>query len=117
MDRLTYFNDATGMYRLKPLTYTEDAVQVLAIYENLGTPKELRELKEKATAIKSDGFSDHLLNMGYTKGMKDGYAKAIEEFAEAVKKKYPICTNDFGMVINESAHKTIDEIAKELKGE
>ena len=53
----------------------------------------------------------------YTNGFKDGYAKAIEEFVEAVKKKYPICTNDFGMVINESAHKTIDEIAKELKGE
>ena len=49
MERLTYFNDATGMYRLKPPIYTEEAVQVLAIYENLGTPKELRELKEKAT--------------------------------------------------------------------
>ena len=54
---------------------------------------------------------------GYKKGYKDGYANAIEEFAEAMKMKYPICTNDFGMVINESAHKTIDEIAKELKGE
>lgn len=48
---------------------------------------------------------------------KEIRAKAIEEFAEAMKKKYPICTNDFGMVINESAHRTIDEIAKELKGE
>jgi flagellar biosynthesis/type III secretory pathway protein FliH len=72
---------------------------------------------DKDCTEKAEDFTDHLLNMGYTKGMKDGYAKAIEEFAEAMKKKYPICTNDFGMVINESAHKTIDEIAKELKGE
>jgi flagellar biosynthesis/type III secretory pathway protein FliH len=74
--------------------------------------EELRELKEKATAIKSDGFSDHLLNMGYTKGMKDGYAKAIEEFAERIKQKYSCCS-----YISEMREECIDEIAKELKGE
>lgn len=76
-------------------------------YRAIGTVSELRELKEKATAIKSDGFSDHLLNMGYTKGMKDGYAKAIEEFAEAIK-------YEFG---SDDIHETVDKIASELKGE
>ena len=71
---------------------------------------EFRELKEKATAIKADGFSDHLLNMGYTKGIKDGYAKAIDEFAEACKNH--IFCQTFGL-----HSKTIDEIATKLRGE
>ena len=33
---------------------------------------------EELKAIKTDGFTDHLLNMGYTKG----YRKAIDDFAE-----------------------------------
>ena len=80
---------------------------------------EFRELKEKATAIKSDGFSDPLLNMGYTKGMKDGYAKAIEEFAEQIKARAHSTERndwsaDYMISIWESV---IDEIAMELKGE
>ena len=43
-------------------------------------------------------------------------AEAIEEFAEAVKKKYPLMECDFG-VINEGMHCIVDEIAMELKGE
>ena len=43
-------------------------------------------------------------------------AKTIEEFAKALKKKYPLTECNFG-VINETLHKNIDEVAKELKGE
>ena len=31
---------------------------------------------------KRDSFTDHLLNLGYTKGYKDGYAKAITDVFE-----------------------------------
>ena len=39
------------------------------------------KITEELKAIKSDGFTDDLLNMGYTKG----YRKAIDEFAEKLK--------------------------------
>ena len=42
---------------------------------------EIKLALEELKAIKSDGFTDHLLNMGYTKG----YRKAIDEFAEKLK--------------------------------
>lgn len=85
-------------------------LEELKQYRAIGTVSEFRELKEKATAIKSDGFSDHLLNMGYTKGMKDGYAKAIEEFAERLRQE---CLNN---VYHEVWLHTILKIATELKG-
>ena len=43
-------------------------------------------------------------------------AKAITEFAEAMKKKYPIAECGFGLM-NDRLHENIDEIAKRLKGE
>lgn len=39
---------------------------------------QLAEWLEELKAIKSDGFTDNLLDMGYTKG----YRKAIDDFAE-----------------------------------
>lgn len=43
----------------------------LGEYQQIGTVEELK-------AIKNDGgFTDDLLNMGYTKGIKDGYAKGL----------------------------------------
>ena len=68
---------------------------------------------------KEESFTDHLLNMGYTKGMKDGYAKAIEEFKEAVKNRAHSTERndwsaDYMISIWESV---IDEIAEQLKGE
>ena len=45
-------------------------------------------------------------------------AKAIEEFAERLKEKYPYFVEDVGFVEgNKMLHNKIDEIAKELKGE
>ena len=43
---------------------------------------EIKQALEELRAIKSDGFTDHLLNMGYTKG----YNKAIDEFADMLSK-------------------------------
>lgn len=56
----------------------EIAIQVLKEireYREIGTVEELK-------AFKSDDFTQDLLNMGYTKGLKDGYEKAIDEFAK-----------------------------------
>lgn len=74
--------------------------------------KELEEIK----AIKSDGFTDNLLNMGYTKGIKDGYVKAIDEFAEKLKEKstfLKFIENDYYGYVSEDE---IDEIAEQMKG-
>ena len=47
--------------------------------------EQLAEWLEELKAIKSDGFTDDLLNMGFTKG----YNKAIDDFAEkAIKIVY-----------------------------
>ena len=46
-------------------------------YQAIGSVEELK-------AFRSDDFTQDLLNMGYTKGLKDGYAKAIDEFAEEI---------------------------------
>ena len=75
---------------------------------------EIREALLQLKVLKSDGFTDDLLNIGYTKG----YNKAIDEFAEALKELFKY----------ESAwHKTmyhqrfvididkIDEIAEQMK--
>ena len=44
---------------------------------------EIREALLQLKVLKSDGFAEDLLNMGYTKG----YNKAIDEFAERYKKE------------------------------
>ena len=67
-------------------------------YEAIGTVEELK-------AIKNDGgFTDDLLNMGYTKGIKDGYVKSIDECIK---------------IIEETVWKDTDMLAesiRELKG-
>lgn len=70
------------------------------------------EADREQLAKEEESFTDHLINLGYRRG----YAKAIEEFAEALKKKYPIAECGFGL-INDTLHKNIDEIAEQLKGE
>ena len=79
----------------------EIAVQVLKEireYRELGSVEELK-------AFRSNDFTQDLLNMGYTKGLKDGYARAIDEFAEALLR----CD-----VIDKSV---IRRIAEQMKGE
>lgn len=67
---------------------------------------QLAELLEELKIIKSDGgFTDDLLNMGFTKGFTKGYNKAIDDFVEKMKYEYG----------SDEIHKTIDEMAEELK--
>ena len=47
----------------------------------------------------------------YEKGRADG----IDEFAKAMKRKYPLMENDFGMTFNDGIHKNIEETAEQLK--
>lgn len=68
-----------------------ELAQILAMqmelkkYQSIGTVEELQEMK-------SGDFTEHLLNMGYTKGIKDGYNKAIDDVFDFLKtqrdKKY-----------------------------
>ena len=51
----------------------------------------------------------------YKRGYEDGYANAIEEFAEALKYRCELSYISSGM--NYVIPREIDEIAKELKGE
>lgn len=68
---------------------------------------EIKCALEELRAIKTDGFTDHLLNMGYTKG----YRKAIDEFAERLKEKYG-CLG----YIDEIKFEEVDKIAEQMKG-
>lgn len=78
---------------------------------------EIAEKLEELKAIKSDGFTDHLLNMGYSKG----YNKAIDEFAEKLNTKIREFVLeykdnlDFASGIS-VAWNMVDEIAEQLKG-
>lgn len=45
---------------------------------------------------------------------KTGYIQAIDDFAEALKKRYPIMENDL-FTVNDVLQKEIDRIAEQLK--
>ncbi len=91
-----------------------ELAQILAMqmelkkYQSIGTIEEFK-------AIKSDGgFTDDLLNMGYTKGIKDGYAKAIDEFVSRLEKHEQenwIDHHEYGITWSD-----IEMIAEQLKG-
>lgn len=82
---------------------------------------EIREALLQLKVLKSDGFTDDLLNIGYTKG----YNKAIDEFAERLKKLYQAYDIDLCLQDNDHLSYTdsrialesyIDEIAEQMKG-
>ena len=69
------------------------------------------EWLEELKAIKSDGFTDNLLNMGFTKG----YNKAIDDFVNACEKQF---TTIYGQrYIDTRDIKEIAKILKEQKNE
>lgn len=100
----------TGLYR-----FSKDAVDLLLKsleeneqYKAIGTVEELK-------AFRSNDFTQDLLNMGYTKGLKDGYVKAIDDFAERIKQGDVI--EYMGSYVSyEAIASFIDEIAECLKG-
>lgn len=69
---------------------------------------EIAEWLEELKTIKSDGFTDDLLNMGFTKG----YNKAIDDFVQLVK-KYDWDIREINE--NEFIYGAIDYIAEQLK--
>ena len=71
---------------------------------------EIKQALEELKAYKSDDFAQDLLNMGYTKGIKDGYEKGIDEFAERLKEKYG-CLG----YIDEIKFEEVDKIAEQMK--
>lgn len=70
---------------------------------------EIKQALEELKAYKSDDFTRDLLNMGYTKGIKDGYTKGIDEFAKHMKEDTMART--FGLRCYD-----IDKIAEQMKG-
>ena len=69
--------------------------------------EQLAEWLEELKAIKSDGFTDDLLNMGFTKG----YNKAIDDFVRFASDMPTVETND-GTI----RPMWLEEMAERLKG-
>lgn len=105
-----YFKESLGMGIL--------AIEEIQQYRAIGTVEELQEMK-------SGDFTEYLLNMGYTKGIKDGYEKAIDEFAKSLKTDYVnfdlyyilennnIAFENTSLIIYQDM---IDELAEQMKG-
>ena len=71
---------------------------------------QIAEWLEELKAIKSDGFTDDLLNMGFTKG----YNKAIDDFKSRLEERIlagKMIDEKFAYIDNCD----IDEIAEQLK--
>lgn len=88
---------------------------------------EIKQALEELKAFKSDDFTENLLNMGYTKGIRDGYNKAIDKFAERMKEKEEgLYVSDGGGFYNDSRERAyndgisamddaIDEVVEQMK--
>ena len=70
--------------------------------------KQIAEWLEELKTIKSDGFTDNLLNMGFTKG----YNKALDDFVKLVKEHN---WNIRNRNENEFIYGAIDRLAEQLK--
>ena len=89
--------------------------------------EQLTEWLEELKAIKSDGFTDNLLNMGFAKG----YNKAIDDFVENISLEISesiiwdmIATMNKNSSLSDTSDKIVDyvintanEIAKQLKAD
>ena len=86
--------------------------------------EQLAEWLEELKAIKSDGFTDDLLNMGFTKG----YNKAIDDFVERLttylgienatkygNKNAEQMRNSYGTFMNYEIAESIEDVAEQLK--
>lgn len=80
---------------------------------------EIKQALEELKAYKSDGFTDHLLNTGYTKGYRNG----IDEFAEQLNNSIDMLDLNYeyrcdgGVMHNtlKNMKETIQEIAEQMK--
>ena len=95
------FEDEENRYS----TVIEKVIEEIQQYRAIGTVEEFKNLKEKETEI--------LLKDGqflYQQGLVDGYAKAIDEFAEKMRTKIMCEIDDCADELD-----WIDEIAEQLK--
>lgn len=80
---------------------------------------------DKDCTKKAECFVNTVAEANYERGYKDGYAKAIEEFAEKLKesmeKKYrhliDVDRDGFEWLTTDAVETHIDETVKEMKGE
>ena len=94
----------------------DEAIKRVRSYELINSMEEkaqIAEWLEELKAIKSDGFTDNLLDMGFTKG----YNKAIDDFTERLK---PIIDEKIKGWTNSDdlrrwCERSIDEISEQLK--
>ena len=86
--------------------------------------EQLAEWLEELKVIKSDGFTDNLLDMGYTKG----YRKAIDDFADKLSKYLDVENatkygnknaeqqiNSYDTLMKYEIADAIDDVAEQLK--
>ena len=88
----------------------DEAIKRVRSYELINSMEEkaqIAEWLEELKAIKSDGFTDDLLNMGFTKG----YNKAIDDFGNFAN-TMPTVEEDDGTI----RPMWLEEMAEKLKG-
>lgn len=105
--------NAIGVYKtcaecfdegLSPLeAVSVQAMEELLKYRAIGTVEELQ-------AFRSNDFTEDLLNMGYTKGLKDGYAKAVDEV------RYALDETTYNINDADALFDDIVEILENMKG-
>ena len=87
----------------------DEAIKRVRSYELINSMEEkeqIAEWLEELKAIKSDGFTDNLLDMGFTKG----YNKAIDDFVKFAS-NMPTVTTEDGTI----RPMWLEEIAEQLK--
>lgn len=97
--------EAHGCLVIEAKTMAIQALEEIQQYRAIGTVEEFK-------AMVSENFTKDLLNVGYAKGIKDGYVKAIDEFAERLNKRLHCAFSD-----DLEIQKYVNEIAEEMRGE
>ena len=96
---------------LEEATEDEHSVCYVTSCDKEGLEMAINALEEQQK-IKEDGFSDYLLNMGYTKG----YLEAIDKFTEKLMEEQIFgCMLKDGFRADIVTSHTIDTIAKLMK--
>lgn len=99
------------------LTMAIKALEEIQQYRTIGTVEEFK-------AMVSENFTKDLLNVGYAKGIKDGYTKAINEFAERLEDSLihnyrhllRVDADGFEWLTTDAVGTHINEVAEEMRG-
>ena len=80
---------------------------------------EIKLALEELKAIKSDGFTDHLLNMGYTKGYRKAIDEIISQLDAEIESSAKFIREYDDSIAQKAYHKALCnalDIVKQLKG-